>query len=372
MNPFVHIIELHLTNRCNLADLNPCLGECTYRSLHADAAVLPFDALEHVAKLRPSFVFISGGGEPTLYHNKDRLFVDAIRRLRQLLPESILVLTTNGVYLPQKNWQTMFAAISISLHGYDSKSFEINRPTHVMEIWNNIWRYFDSGVGEIWVKFRVTRKTYLDAVDLAERLWYEWSHRCAGKNPQSEDCHFKSESGMENLLERRRKTRFGFKMLYLADDDRPGDQFWRSEPDRVSQQHWSQRIESLKSGPSLFGRFLRNVSDRHHESHFSLPSEFISGKLETHHLNGKGSCIYARDYVLVSAPGKLYPCCAMVATDGFSYGTISQTPEDLMRKRLILSKCAPTDYCAKGCRLASTLVGKMFNDRYETTRFWTQ
>ena len=326
--------------------------------------MLPFDALENVAKLRPSFVFLAGGGEPTLYRDKDRLFVDAVRRLRQLLPETTLILATNGVYVPRKSWQKMFSAIRIGLHGYIPKSFEENRPTHVMKTWKNIWRYFDSGVGELWVTFRVTRETYLDAVDFAKRLWSEWSHRCEGSNPKSEECRLESERGVESLIERRRRTRFGFKMQYLADDDRPGDQFWRSEPDRASEQRWSQRIESLKSGQSLFGRFLRNVSDGHHESHFSLPSEFISGKLETHQLKGTRCCIYARDYVLVGACGKVYPCFAMAATDSFSYGTIALTPEDLMSKRLVLSESAPSDYCAKGCRLASTFVGNKLSERY--------
>ncbi len=360
IQPSVYNLELHLTNRCNLADLPPCLGVCTFRRVHAEAAMLPFDALENVAKLHPSFVFFSGGGEPTLYHYKDLLFVDAIRRLRQLLPKATLVLATNGVYIPSGDWQTMFPAIRISFHGFNSKTFKGNPPAHVTKTWNNIWRYFDSGVGEIWVTFLVTRDTYLDAIDLAEKLWTEWKYRCERGNAQSEKCDSESESGMENLVERRRKTRFSLKIQYLADDEQPGNQYWSSEPNIASQKQWSQCIKSIKSGQGLFGSFLRNVSDGHQVSHFSLPSEFITGKLKIHHLNKTRNCIYACDYVLVSACGKIYPCFAMAATDGFSYGTITMTPEELMIKRSRVLKCAPSDYCAKGCRMASTMIGNRF------------
>ena len=332
----VDYLEFHPSNLCNLCNQPCCKGTCTYDGIHEGGDMFPYEQLDDVAKLKPSLILIVGGGEPSLYKYKDKKLPDIVKRLHGLLPDTSFVLCTNGVkYLPG-DWQHNITSIRIALHGYTGSTFESGAPWHVIKAWTNMWRYFEGPIGELWATYRFDRKNYLEIPELAERLWMHWSLLCE-RDP------------------RLRKKEFGFKMLYAADDNRPDDPFHLSNPDAEMQKRWAEAVEAIKKSGRPFGRFLKDAEEGHIVSNFTLPKEIITGKLLNKETTATDKCWLAGNSVLVGANGKIYPCCVMAASNKFSFGNVSQSPEELLKARRALFD-HPLHSCSSGCRLAGTLM----------------
>lgn len=365
MKSHVASIELHLTNRCNIAKRPPCVHTCTYNALHSVADTLPFEYMYQVARLQPTFLFFAGGGEPTLYRDGSKDFVAAVSKLRELIPTATFVLSTNGVYIPRGMWQDQFAAIRIGLHGFDPRKPVGLQPSHAQKTWSNIWRYLDSGVGEVVVNYLITRESATLAVDLAERIWVEWDRRYGTVIGEASSDGLESQHSKYDLNNNecgRKNATLRLRLQYLADDSRPGHQYWKSEPDDQTQVEWAKRIRASIDSDRPFGTVLRHITLGMTIPGFSLSEEFRMMELKTHTLSKGNRCLPATDFVLLGASGKLYPCCAMAATEWYSYGSVRQSLESLSRKRQRLAEgYVVSEYCSNGCRFNYTFVGRIRN-----------
>ncbi|MDD5439016.1 MAG: radical SAM protein, partial [Candidatus Omnitrophica bacterium] len=345
LRPQVDYVELHPTNRCNLCKEPCCKGFCTYETRHKGKETFPFEHLEDVAKLRPSYVFIVGGGEPTMYNDKGKSLPDLIVKLRKLLPQATIVLVTNGVKYIDGDWQKELSSIRVSFHGYKKSDFEKSEPWHVMKTWENIGNYFKGPIGEVWVTFRFTRDNYLEIPALAEMLWEQWRTMCK-KDP------------------RLKKKEFGFKMLYTADDSSHSDPYRLSNPDDRMQKQWAAACAAIKESGRPFGDFLKELAEGHLTTNFSLPKELITGTLIAKEAPPAERCLLAADYALIGADAKTYPCCIMAVTEQLSLGNITQSPEDLLSARRQLFRCPHPD-CKTGCRMRNTVMGALVDKKLQ-------
>lgn len=72
--PIVNVIELHLTDICDLK-----CGYCSYRSNNrVKRNVFNYDHIQKILELKPKAIILAGGGEPTLYNDKGHLIDDVI------------------------------------------------------------------------------------------------------------------------------------------------------------------------------------------------------------------------------------------------------------------------------------------------------
>ncbi|MBK8576239.1 MAG: NUDIX domain-containing protein [Elusimicrobia bacterium] len=335
----VGTVELHATNLCNLT-----CAECTYTVHHAGREVFPLTLVEHVAELQPKTIYITGGGEPSLYRDDTggdgrKRMEDLVLALHQRLPATTILLGTNAVStLSAGDWQRHVDMLRIGFHDFRPRDFRMGLPRATRKSWDHFWQYFNGPVGEIWMTFQFDRRTYGDALSLAELFFNRWQ----------KECHDHPE------LE---KKEIGLKLLYSANDAFPENPFVGSEPTPADQETWARLCASARRKDTPFGRFLQEMADGHLVSNMKLPPEITTGRLMTHSVQPAHRCWMSEHYVLVGADGKFYPCCSVLSRQEGDLGPVSQGAESLLERRRFLWK-NPLASCQKGCRLANTLLGR--------------
>jgi len=330
-------IELHLTNKCNLSESPCCKGICTYDSLHGSSETFPFKYFDGIAKFKPKLIYLCGGGEPTLYADGSKTFADAIYRIRQLLPKTELILGTNGIELPDGNWQKELASIRICLHVFSEKDFDENKSELLKKAWKNIWAYYTGKIGEIWVTFKYDRKNYMECFSLIEKLWIQRDRLCK-INP---------------LLY---KKELGVKIMAVADDGNPGDPFRLSNPTGEMRERWAKKCDSLIRADTPFGNYMKKIRDGFVDAGFILPKEFFTGVMPSHKAERVDRCWPVTGYVLAAADGgKLYSCPAMAAQRRDSLGTVNDGAKIILnnRKEFFHNPC---ELCRNGCRMLTTFM----------------
>jgi len=332
----VRIIEVHPTNRCNLS----CYG-CPYASLHQEGATFPFRYIGKIAEMEPEHVFVLGGGEPTMYSDEGRDIADFVRELRELLPDANISLCTNGVIFADERLQRNVDVLRVSMHGLKATHFS-GEPmrSSVANNWENIWRYFRGPVRELWATFLLGRYNALDAIVIAEELWKAWDSAC--RNDPS-----------------LRHKRFGYKLLYIANDCRPDDPFYLANPDADLSQQWTDGINAIKASERPFGAFLDAYgAGEHGEGGFILPREISAAALPMRKAPRHDNCLLAKQHVLLGADGNVYPCRLQAAAAGYSYGHISRLSLDSLALGRARMLSQPFPACSYGCRLLYTLIGR--------------
>ena len=329
-------IELHLTNKCNLGESEFCKGICTYGGLHKAGAVFPFGSLAGIAKFKPKLIYLCGGGEPALYADGSKSLADAIYRIRDLLPETEIILGTNGIKVPGGNWQKELASVRISFHVYREKDISENNSGLLKKVWDNIWGYFTGIIGEIWVTFRYDRNNYMECFSLIERLWAERDRLCR-ENP----ALYKKELGL--------------KIMAVADDGNPGDPFRLSAPTGEIRGRWAEKCNSLMRGNTPFGDYLRKVRDGFVDTGFILPKELFTGTLPSRRVEPAEKCWPLTGYILAAADGKLYSCPANAAQGIDSLGTPDSCVRDVLNSRKEYFH-NPGGHCREGCRMLTTFM----------------
>jgi len=331
----VEAIEFHPTNDCNLSKFNCCKGVCTYGSLHGAKAIFPFASLDAIAKLKPKLVYIVGGGEPTMYKDGDKTLADVILRLRLLLPDANIILGTNGVSLPDGDWQQELDAIRVSLHAFQEDSLNLVKPNRAVESWENLWRYFAGPIGEVWATFKYDGANYLDIFAIAERLWYKREKLCKA-NP------------------RLYKKELGLKITPIADDSRPNDPFHLSNPTLGIYRKWTSVYDQISKSETQFGEYLRKLQGGFVDTGFILPKEVLTGHLFYQAVNPAEKCVPVVKYVLAAADGNYY-ACPVEAVKQRALGRVGMSADELLNKR----KKAYNNlggHCLKGCRMKNTFM----------------
>lgn len=335
----VKVVEIHPTNKCNLN-----CDKCPYGTLHEEGATFPFENISKITAMKPEKIFVLGGGEPSMYSWEGHDIYDFIEELRKQNPQSIISLCTNGVTYLEKRLQKNVNILRVSTHGLKGEHFrDKEMPEFVKNIWNNIWRYFEeveNSVQEQWVTFLFNKNNVMDSIVIAEELWKKWDNICKNKSEL-------------------RKKKFGFKLLYLADDSSLKSPFHLSNPDDTTMKQWTDEINKIKKSGSFFGEFLKNYNINNPSmSGFILPEEIAAAMLPVREAPKVNKCLLAKDHALIGADGKIYPCRIQAANAGYSYGAVSNiTVEELaLHRSKLFDKHLPE--CVNGCRLMHTLIGQ--------------
>ncbi|MFA5336829.1 MAG: GNAT family N-acetyltransferase, partial [Candidatus Omnitrophota bacterium] len=331
----VRVVEVHPTNKCNLS----CFG-CPYGSLHQEGANLPFKFIGKIAEMNPEHIFILGGGDPTMYFDQGHDIVDFVHELRSLLPNASISLCTNGVIYMEERLQKDVDILRISTHGLRADHFSGRpMPDFVAKNWENIWKYFKGPVQELWATFLFGQYNALDAIVIGEELWNAWDAACQNDHSL-------------------RNKKFGFKLLYLANDSSLGDPFYAANPDADLSQKWTDNIKAIKASNRHFGKYLNSYSAGQAQRGFILPREISGTELPIRKAPKNNNCLLAKEHVLIGADGNIYPCRIQAAAAGYSYGHISNfSLEKLAIARARMFKL-PLPTCSYGCRLLYTLIGE--------------
>jgi len=307
-------IELHITNNCNLSKENCCSCSCTYKDLHTSKFIFPFKSLGDIAKFNPKLVYLSGGGEPTTYMDEENNFSNVILRLRELLPTTEFILGTNGTNIPKGNWIKELSSVRIGLHGYTEDGFKKQQPKHLMRTWDNIWHYFTSELGELWVTFRYDNTNYLQCFSLIERLWERREELCK-LNP--------------SLY----KTELWVKMLPLADDSKPEDPFHLSNLSFKDQVKWSMKCYKFMHGKTPFAQYYQKCIDGFIDTGFIMPQEFLTGQLPVNTTKPVKKCLPVTNYLLIAADGNFYPCAQQLGQGKGILLPCSSSVDEVLQKR---------------------------------------
>ena len=314
------LLELHLTNRCNLS-----CSWCTYRTKDADQSVQMED-FERIRDFSPLEILIAGGGEPTLFRDGSFGFCDAISRLRANAPGARIRLITNGTVIPDGDWQSSIDEISISLDEASAKAYQKSKGQDLFfVVWQNIQQYlFEGPVSTIRVTKIYDQERLKESFLLAESLFSLWSK-------------------LDPVSLKRRAFRF---MLFpMADDRNPGDPYAASLFTDAQRDAWLDALQSTRSGNPEFYRFLEsntNLTILAQQNPAALPAE---------------RCWPVTQYALLGADRNLYPCFAACSSfQQTTIGNMESLLDDLRKQRESLFSSPPLQ-CRAGCRPGSVFYG---------------
>ena len=314
------LIELHLTNRCNLS-----CSWCTYQTRDANQSVRMED-LERIREFSPIEILIAGGGEPRLFRDGSFDFQDAVLRLRAHAPGARIRLITNGTVIPSGEWQSSIDEISISLDEASAQSYQKNKGQDLFEtVWRNIQQYlFEGPVSTIRVTQIYDQQRLSTGILLAERLFSVWSKL----DPRSV-----------------KRRAFRFLLFPMADDRNSGDPYAASLFTAQRMKDWLDALRNIRNANPDFFRFLEsntNLTTLAQENPTAHPAEH---------------CWPVAQYALLGADRNIYPCFAACSNfKSTNIGSMESTLDELLKRRESLFSCPPLQ-CRAGCRPGSVFYG---------------
>jgi glycosyltransferase involved in cell wall biosynthesis/MoaA/NifB/PqqE/SkfB family radical SAM enzyme len=321
------LLELHLTNRCNL----DC-SWCTYKTKDAKQSII-FEDLTRIRDFSPIEILIAGGGEPTLFQNEEYDFNDAIACLREKLPGTRLRLITNGTMIPKGDWLSKVDEISISLDDVCPESYLLHKGQDLFHIvWQNIQAYlFESPVSTIRVTKIYNRQNVSEGITLAENLFLLWSKL---KPKSIKRCYFR------------------FMLFPMADDQNQCDPYASSKLTAAQKENWLDTVSEIRKAKPDFYSFLENNTN-------------VINLAETEQeAPAAEKCWPVAHYMLIGADRKIYPCFAMCSNFCMtSIGDISLTLDELLQRRENLFSYPPLQ-CRSGCRPGSVFYGQRSKEYY--------
>lgn len=158
----VGMLEIHPSDVCNL--------KCTFCSFgrrHTDAH-MSSRIIERAAFLSPRAVWISGGGEPTIYVGDDRVrdFADLVGWLRKNCPDSVIGFATNGLKIPKGKWQDHITWMRISLDAATPGSWQrVKGRDGFDSVCRNLRAYVEGPIPMVSVGFLYTPETVEEIPD---------------------------------------------------------------------------------------------------------------------------------------------------------------------------------------------------------------
>jgi len=316
----ITLLELHLTNYCNL----DCLW-CTYKSKDASQSI-QFDDLLRIKDFAPLEVLIAGGGEPTLYKKNGYDFNDVILFLRANLSGARLRLITNGTLIPDGDWMSKIDEVSVSLDDESSESYLTNKGNNLFDVvWQNIKFYLDeSPVSIIRVTKIFDQNNLFKSIVLAESLFLLWN----------------------TLLPGNIKRRFFRFMLFpKATEGDHQSVYAESLINALQKNNWLKELLNIKKFKPDFYDFLEQNTN-FHDIVKTEPTALAAER-----------CWPLTHYFLIGADRKIYPCFAACSSyRTITIGTISSTINEITEKRENLFACPPLQ-CSPKCRPSSVFYG---------------
>lgn len=149
----IGLLEVHPTDICNLN----CV-KCYY-SRSRDT--LPIRILPRVLRLmQPKGVVLVGGGEPTLYCDRETGagFNDLVLAVKETLPNVKVGLITNGSTIPEGDWIKYISWLRVSVDAVSAETYEqIKGKNAFNEVVGNLMAYLESEVQHVGAGFLCTR-----------------------------------------------------------------------------------------------------------------------------------------------------------------------------------------------------------------------
>jgi 3-dehydroquinate synthetase/MoaA/NifB/PqqE/SkfB family radical SAM enzyme/nucleoside-diphosphate-sugar epimerase/radical SAM superfamily enzyme YgiQ (UPF0313 family)/predicted NBD/HSP70 family sugar kinase/adenine/guanine phosphoribosyltransferase-like PRPP-binding protein len=326
------IIEIYPTDICMLG----CKG-CTNVIRHLkdpQIKVLPIETLDKLKEFKPKQIRIIGGGEPTLYKYKGASLNEFIARIRGNLPEARIGMATNGIYIPDGDWQKELAWVGISLYGATREDFlKYTGDDKFDTVLDNIFHgYFTRGpIKDVRVTFFYSKENIQLVPALIQQLWERW------KVAVHED---------PALIN---KKRFLINLAPYSDDTNPENSFGFSNLNDAELSEYSRNLRIIQADQPELWRFIKTYA----------PS-VISRPYENHVSPATQKCPMATKLALLAADQHLYPCFAMANTvHGHDYGPINElSPERLLEIRKHHYN-DPPEMCRQSCHPGATYTGKM-------------
>ena len=316
----VTLLELHLTNYCNLN-----CSYCTYKSKDSKHSI-QFDDLVRIKDLAPMEVLIAGGGEPTLFRENGRDFNDVIGYLRECFPGTRIRLITNGTVIPEGDWLSKADEISVSLDDESRESFLANKKNNLFDaVWNNIQAYlYKSPVSNIRITKIFNRQNVEKSIVLAEKVFLLWN------NLPTDDI---------------KRSHFKFLVFPMADDQKQDAPYNASLLTADQKSAWLTILSDIKNTKPEFYAFIENntnLLDLAKTDPVVLPAE---------------RCWPVTHYILLGADRKIYPCFASCSSfRATALGDVNMTLDELTEKRTNLFSNPPLQ-CRSGCRPSSVFYG---------------
>lgn len=149
----IGLLEFHPTDNC---DLN-CI-KCYYSR---SPITFPLQILPKILRLlRPKGIVLVGGGEPTLYYDKESKsdFNGLVFIIKKILPSVKLGLITNGTSIPQGDWIKYINWVRVSVDAVNAMTYEKLKGKDAFDhVINNLMVYLESSIRHVGAGFLCNR-----------------------------------------------------------------------------------------------------------------------------------------------------------------------------------------------------------------------
>ena len=324
-------VIIYPTESCSLR----CRG-CCFFPRHQSGnkrKVLPIEKVDEIAKFQPTSVKVVGGGDPTDYAYKHYRFGDLIGRIRSKVPRTAISVFTNGVHVPEGDWQKDVSLIAVSLYGTSRENFltytGVDKFAQVLD--NTFNTYFtESTIPTVNINFFYSKNNIAELTSLITELWQRWK---------------KAVEEKPSLLT---EKDFLFIVQPYADDQQFQDSYALSNLSfDEKQQYYAQLKEIECNNPELWAfinKHAPSILIRPLEHHFSPPAT---------------QCSAVKKSLILNADALLYPC--FLQANGFyevNFGDIeTHSKEEILAKRK--AHCEnPLESCKRSCHPQATFSGK--------------
>ncbi len=332
----VRFVEVHPTNKCRFR-----CSFCTYLQWQGrDRRDLSEDEIEKVLDLKPAYVLICGGGDPTSYSQSAGGLPGLLERIAAKCPTATQHVGTHGGCKPLSPGLLESLAdvsrLGISL----GASYEASTgPRPGSSVWDKgaLDRTLDNIAKIVGARTEKGGKSTCVSSTFTNESWaqvFVLGRMLFGKIKDS--GYEPNECGLS------------FICTSIADDSRPSDPYWPSRLTPADRRNWESVCRLIGESDPDFERFRRARRSLCQAPEDKTPDFGIR------------HCPMVLHYVLAAADGYYYPCCVMAARRSCQLGEISSTdPARLAQNRKEFHEDGTPPMCADGCRVwTHTLMGK--------------
>ena len=313
----VRHMEFHPSDVCNLK----CLG-CTYG--HDNPATkplpinFPFAHIEKISTLQPRSMVIIGGGEPTLYRNKQNGFQELIENIIQFNPDITLALTTNGTFKPKGSWPNQFSWIRLSLDAATPETYRAFRgKNHFHHVVSNFLDYLDYDVPYVGISFLFAQANIHEYAAVAAYIF--------------------------NLVKKEKPQHLSKVNIQYRPLRRDPHNYHLSFEEAVNQGHIEKAVQDVRALANSSGElknFLKNQTN---------VTAILGGN--THPPHDFSRCYYSETFKIVRANGDIRPCFIRVVEPDFHLGNILHDPlEKIALNNLYINARRKPHCTSHGCR----------------------
>ncbi|MDR1452731.1 MAG: radical SAM protein [Candidatus Margulisbacteria bacterium] len=327
------LLELHLTDKCNLFCLN-----CWSKNKKGDT--FPFDKLPQVLPaLNPRAVLLVGGGEPVEYSSSGQTLNEAILEIHRILPEAALGLISNNTRIPDGRWPDYLQWHRTSLDAATPETYErIKRGNKYAAVVGNIQKLFtETPIANIGVGFLYRNENAEEIFPFLEQ-WFDWFAQQTETSQSRFNIQFRPIAAQVDMV----------------NDIKAGKHsFIHQETLDTLQGQIMQALRAAEQNPN-FNYFLMQ-----HTNFFTRlqPYQEQPELLFSHEPVYFDHCYTALTRRLVRASGTEYPCCLTENNPSLALGNVlSGNPDEIYKIALgqVWYYALQHRYCdAEHCRIGA-------------------